>query len=81
MKKRFKQKRFEKAVSDEMFRYQYCAKRHIGLREFADSIGVSAATLSRIERGGTPDLETFFKLCCWMGVDAKKFYVCKKNKA
>lgn len=34
-----------------------------GVREFAREIGISAATLSRIERGKLPDIETFGKLC------------------
>lgn len=40
-----------------------------GLRETAAEIGVSAATLSRIERGHMPDLDTFGKLCRWLDVD------------
>lgn len=31
---------------------------------------MSHATLSRVERGFLPDLETFSKLCKWLGVDA-----------
>lgn len=38
------------------------------LREVADLTGVSVATLSRLERGTTPDLDTFFALCAWMNV-------------
>jgi len=37
------------------------------LREAAKEIGISAATLSRIERGATPDIETFGKIWAWMG--------------
>jgi transcriptional regulator with XRE-family HTH domain len=40
-----------------------------GIRETAKSIGVSPATLSRVERGHMPDLETFGKICRWLGVD------------
>ncbi|MEX2158612.1 MAG: helix-turn-helix transcriptional regulator [Dehalococcoidia bacterium] len=40
-----------------------------GLREVAREIGVSAATLSRVERGHLPDLETFGKICAWLGLD------------
>lgn len=39
------------------------------IRETAEEIGVAAATLSRIERGHTPDLVTFGKLCEWLGID------------
>lgn len=40
-----------------------------GIREVAAEIGVSPATLSRVERGHLPDLETFGKVCKWLGVD------------
>jgi len=43
------------------------AKR--GVREVATEIGVSPATLSRVERGFMPDLETFGKICRWLKVD------------
>jgi transcriptional regulator with XRE-family HTH domain len=41
----------------------------VGIRETARSIGVSPATLSRVERGHMPDLETFGKICRWLNVD------------
>lgn len=46
------------------------AKRgNMGLRAAAEEIGdVSASTLSRIEQGRIPDLDTFFRLCRWLGV-------------
>lgn len=38
-----------------------------GLRTIAEEIGgVSAPTLSRIEQGKVPDVETFIKLCKWL---------------
>lgn len=40
-----------------------------GIRAVAKEIGVSPATLSRVERGFLPDLETFSKICEWVGVD------------
>ena len=42
---------------------------HRGIREVALEIGISAATLSRVERGHLPDLETFKKICAWVDVD------------
>jgi len=41
-----------------------------GVREVAKEIGTSPATLSRVERGHLPDLETFGKICRWLGIDA-----------
>lgn len=40
-----------------------------GIREVAQEIGVSHATLSRVERGYLPDLETFSKICEWLGIE------------
>lgn len=40
-----------------------------GIREVAKEIGVSPATLSRVERGHLPDLETFGKICKWLKID------------
>jgi len=37
-----------------------------GIREVAKEVGVSAATLSRVERGKLPDLETFSRVCRWL---------------
>ena len=40
-----------------------------GIREFARELNISPATLSRIERGNLPDLETFEKLCSALTID------------
>lgn len=40
-----------------------------GVRVVAREIGVSPATLSRVERGYMPDLETFGRICRWLKVD------------
>ena len=47
-------------------------RKHRGnksLREAAREIGISPATLMRVESGRVPDVETFGKLCAWLGVD------------
>ena len=51
------------------------AKRgRLGLRDAAKQIGnVSASTLSRVEQGKVPDLETFFDLCKWLDVRPDEF--------
>ena len=40
-----------------------------GIREVAREIGISHATLSRVERGHLPDLENYQKICKWMGIN------------
>lgn len=44
-----------------------------GLRNTASEIGISAATLSRIEQEKVPDVDTFIKLCKWLGAPADTF--------
>ncbi len=40
-----------------------------GIRDVAKEIGISAATLTRIEGGRVPDLATFQKICSWLKVN------------
>lgn len=40
-----------------------------GIREAAKEVGVSPATLSRVENGKVPDLDTFGKVCRWLDED------------
>ena len=44
-----------------------------GVRDTAKDIGVSPATLSRIENGKQPDLATFEKLCRWLEMSPLEF--------
>lgn len=47
-----------------------------GLRIVAKEIGdVSASTLSRIEQGSIPDVNTFLMLCKWLGVSTDTFII------
>src|SRR5690242_1262957 len=46
-----------------------------GLRETALEIGnVSPSTLSRVENGRIPDMETFLLLCDWLCVSPAEFF-------
>lgn len=44
-----------------------------GVREAAAEVGISPATLSRVENNKIPDLETFGKICRWLGEDPALF--------
>lgn len=47
-----------------------------GLRAVAEEIGnVSAATLSRVEQGKIPDVDTFIKICKWLNEATDTFIV------
>ncbi|WP_223568241.1 helix-turn-helix domain-containing protein [Agrobacterium tumefaciens] len=45
----------------------------LGVRAAASEIGISPATLSRIENGHVPDLATFAAICRWLGEDPARF--------
>ncbi|HBE19078.1 MAG TPA: XRE family transcriptional regulator [Cyanobacteria bacterium UBA11149] len=50
-------------------------RRDYGLREVANQIGISASTISRVERGeSTLDMESFLKLCDWLCVRPSYFF-------
>ncbi len=51
-----------------------------GLRETAEEIGgVSASTLSRIEQGKVPDVDTFIRICKWLEVKTDEFIIGHEN--
>lgn len=41
----------------------------LGIRATAAKIGISPATLSRVENGQLPDLENFRKICSWLKIN------------
>ena len=45
----------------------------LGLRAAAKEIGISAPTLSRIEQGNLPDIDTYVKICEWLKVSTDYF--------
>ncbi len=47
-----------------------------GVREAAQEIGISSATLSRVENGKLPDLDTFSKICRWLKLDPGEILGC-----
>lgn len=45
-----------------------------GLREVAQEIGdVSPSTLSRVENGKVPDMDTFLRICDWLQLSSEEF--------
>ena len=52
-----------------------------GLRAIAEEIGnVSAATLSRIEQGKIPDVDTFISICKWLNTSTETFISINSKK-
>lgn len=54
-------------------KYKRVIELNIDMREAAKLIGVSASTISRVERGGMPDMITFGLVCEWLKKDLKVF--------
>jgi transcriptional regulator with XRE-family HTH domain len=50
-----------------------------GIRDVAREIGISPATLSRVENGKLPDLDTFSKVCKWLRIDPGEVLGCKNE--
>jgi transcriptional regulator with XRE-family HTH domain len=46
----------------------------MGLRKAAEEAGVSFNTLSRLERGHQPDMETFVRIVEWVGIEPARFF-------
>ncbi|NET54488.1 MAG: helix-turn-helix transcriptional regulator, partial [Merismopedia sp. SIO2A8] len=54
----------------------------LGLRAAAKEIGnVSTSTLSRVENGKMPDMETFLALCDWLEVPPASLIKNDENKS
>jgi transcriptional regulator with XRE-family HTH domain len=52
-----------------------------GLREVANEIGnISSSTLSRVENGKMPDMETFLLLCDWLEVLPASLFKGQENE-
>lgn len=52
----------------------------MGVRAAAKEIGISPATLSRVENGQVPDLDTFARICAWLGEDPSAFLGLPQSK-
>jgi transcriptional regulator with XRE-family HTH domain len=51
-------------------------ERGLGLRKAAKKIGgLSASTLSRIEKGKVPDVDTFVRICRWLDKSPEAFII------
>ncbi len=46
----------------------------LNLRQAARQIGISASTLSRIENGNPPEIETFGRICQWLKEPPSKYF-------
>lgn len=60
---------------DELAALVRAKRGQMGLRDAAQAIGnVSPSTLSRVENGKLPDMDTFLRLCDWLEVAPSRFF-------
>ena len=69
MEKKFNAWEFSSAL-----RHKRNVELRIDLRKASKQIGISSASLSRIENCKTPDLYTYYYCCIWLGVDMNSFF-------
>jgi len=48
--------------------------RELSWRQLAAQAGVSASTLTRMQQGKAPDVNTFSALTSWLDISAERFY-------
>lgn len=53
----------------------------IDIRKAAGEIGISAATLSRIENKKTPDIVVLASVCNWVAMPMDGFFISKQKSA
>jgi transcriptional regulator with XRE-family HTH domain len=51
-----------------------CIDNDMTMDEAAKQIGISKATLSRLEKSKMPDVETFGKVCQWLGKKPDNYF-------
>jgi len=51
--------------------------KNLSWRQIAKSAGVSPSTLTRMQQGKSPDVNTFTALSRWLNIPAEKFYMDK----
>jgi transcriptional regulator with XRE-family HTH domain len=49
--------------------------KHYSWRQLAKEAGVSPSTLTRMQQGKSPDVNTFSALAHWLNIPAERFYV------
>ena len=68
-------------LDTEKFSYAIKLKRgSVGLRQTAKDIDIGFTTLSRLELGHVPDVDTYIKICKWLEVPTETFILGDKNK-
>ena len=75
MKLKFDSDSFSRSVKQKRL-----IDENLDMRSLAKKIKVSAATISRCERGSMPDLDAYAKLCFWIGRPMNDFITFKNGR-
>lgn len=70
--------RFDTAKFSESIRIKRQIQLRLGLREAAPKIGISFATLSRMENEAVADINNIIKVCQWLKMPITDFITSKK---
>ncbi len=54
-----------------------CIDNNMTMDEACKEIGISKATLSRLEKSKIPDIETLGKICFWLKTEPNKYLYCQ----
>lgn len=46
---------------------------NLTMRQAGQQIGISTATVHRVEHGESPDIESFARLCAWLHIQPQEF--------
>lgn len=64
---------YEFKLADLMAAVRAATKKK-SLRDVEDMVGISASTLSRMDNGKVPDMETFMKLCAACNLEPGDYF-------
>lgn len=65
--------KFSKAINEKMHQTMFDRKEKLGLRFFAEEIGLSLATFHRVTVFKNFDLDTFFLIMTWLNKPINDF--------
>lgn len=57
-----------------------CIENDMTMDEASKQIGISKATLSRLEKSKFPDVVTLGKVCAWLGTEPNKYFVIVRKR-
>jgi len=57
-----------------------CIDNDMTMEVASEEIGISKATLSRLEKSKLPDVETLAKVCSWLGTEPNKYFEIIRNR-